>query len=307
MQPNPFTNRSMITEEAAFVGRSREIANILNRLRSGSSVSLVGERRIGKSSLLKHLELTGNRRLQDEAAERYRFLYLDMHDARMRTPAYFAASVLHRLGLPNPSGLEKQPMVALANVLEERRDGNGALPILLLDEFEEITQHKDLFNDDFLEALRSFCNVRQLAIVTVSRHSLKQLSKSRSLTSPFFNIFTKVDVKEFIVDDKIDEVTEFIRRYWNETLPIAAQEEYRLRRYGKKHPLRLQIASYWILENRTLNYSRRKLKKTIRREFLDATFTPWEKFTAGLRKASIDPIVNFGKWAAELWIKSKKN
>ena len=307
MPANPFTHRGMIQEESAFVGRSREITNVLNRLRNGSSVSVVGERRIGKSSLLYHLYLSGNRRLEDASRERFRFLYLDMHDARMRTPAYFAASVLHHLDIPTEhTNLEKQPMVVLTNVLEDQRRQNRPMPILLLDEFEEITQHKDLFNDDFLEALRSFCNARLLAFVTVSRSSLKQLCKSRNLTSPFFNVFTKVELKEFVVDGKLDEVAEFAQCYWTGELSLAALEADWLRRFGKKHPMRLQIASYWILENRSLNHNRRALGKIVSREFLDLVFTPWEKFVGNARRFSIDPVLSFGKWLAELAVNAKK-
>ena len=52
---NPFTNRGMINKENEFVGREREISDILARIRNGNSVSVVVERRIGKSSLLYHL------------------------------------------------------------------------------------------------------------------------------------------------------------------------------------------------------------------------------------------------------------
>jgi len=307
MQTNPFTRRGMIQEESAFVGRSREIANVLNRLRNGSSVSLVGERRIGKSSLLYHLYLSGNRRLEDEAKTRHQFIYLDMHDARMRTPDYFVLSVLHHLDISaKPADLEKQPMVVLANALEDWHRENRAMPILLLDEFEEITQHKDLFNDSFLEALRSFCNARRLVFVTVSRRSLKQLCKSRNLTSPFFNVFTKVELNEFVVDGKLDEVTEFTQCYWSGGLSLTPIEEDQLRRFGKKHPMRLQIASYWIFENRSLNHSRRRLKKEINEEFLGAVFTRWEKLQNYMFSKTLDPIVNFGKWFAELVVNAKK-
>lgn len=62
---NPFTNRSMIKQENEFVGRERELTDILARIRNGNPVSVIGERRIGKSSLLYHLYLTGYRRLGD--------------------------------------------------------------------------------------------------------------------------------------------------------------------------------------------------------------------------------------------------
>jgi ABC-type phosphate/phosphonate transport system ATPase subunit len=75
---NPFTNRSTIRNEHDFVGREQEITNILSRVRNGDSVSVVGDQRIGKSSLLYHLFLTGNKRLDDAAKIRFKFIYLDL-------------------------------------------------------------------------------------------------------------------------------------------------------------------------------------------------------------------------------------
>jgi hypothetical protein len=54
------------------------------------SSSVVGERRIGESSLLYHLAQTGARRIEDG---RYRFFYLDMQDARFHTAGFFRATL----------------------------------------------------------------------------------------------------------------------------------------------------------------------------------------------------------------------
>ncbi len=70
---NPFTNRAMIKTEEEFAGRRQEVAQILNYVKKGTSVSVVGERRIGKSSLVYHLVLAGNRRLGDAEKQRYHF------------------------------------------------------------------------------------------------------------------------------------------------------------------------------------------------------------------------------------------
>ena len=58
MTTNPFTFGNPIRDPARFYGRKEEIRQILNRLRSSAheSTSIVGERRIGKTSLLKHLD-----------------------------------------------------------------------------------------------------------------------------------------------------------------------------------------------------------------------------------------------------------
>ena len=58
MSANPFTFGNPIRDPARFYGRVEDIRQIVNRLRSSAheSTSVVGERRIGKTSLLKHLD-----------------------------------------------------------------------------------------------------------------------------------------------------------------------------------------------------------------------------------------------------------
>jgi predicted AAA+ superfamily ATPase len=54
---NPFVPLSDIIEDMSLLfGREREIRRIFETLNSGSSVALIGERRIGKSSILKAIE-----------------------------------------------------------------------------------------------------------------------------------------------------------------------------------------------------------------------------------------------------------
>lgn len=93
--PSPFTNRGVITSPEDFFGRKIEINEVLTRLRTMQSTAVVGERRIGKSSLLYHLYQTGVRRLNNDA--RFRFLYLDLQDARYHTARGFLHTVLARL------------------------------------------------------------------------------------------------------------------------------------------------------------------------------------------------------------------
>ena len=52
---NPFSYGNPIRDPARFHGRQAELRQIVNRLRSSAreSTSIVGERRIGKTSLLK--------------------------------------------------------------------------------------------------------------------------------------------------------------------------------------------------------------------------------------------------------------
>jgi hypothetical protein len=52
---NPFFHRGAIRQAKDFHGRTSESREILGLLRNGQSVSLIGARRIGKSSLLIQL------------------------------------------------------------------------------------------------------------------------------------------------------------------------------------------------------------------------------------------------------------
>jgi AAA+ ATPase superfamily predicted ATPase len=56
---NPFICRGKIEAPNLFWGRSEEIRDIKTRLATMQSVSIVGERRIGKSSLLYHFYIKG--------------------------------------------------------------------------------------------------------------------------------------------------------------------------------------------------------------------------------------------------------
>src|SRR5215475_12123844 len=123
---NPFTNRGLITNPDEFFGREQEIGEIISRLRAMQSLSVVGERRIGKSSPLYHLYQTGRLRIADPA---YCFFYFDLPDARFHTAAGFLRAILQRLELesgavseglkqPGESDFEQRPFTRLAEYLD---------------------------------------------------------------------------------------------------------------------------------------------------------------------------------------------
>ncbi|HOT02427.1 MAG TPA: ATP-binding protein, partial [Acidobacteriota bacterium] len=57
MKQNPYLDRVAIRDIHRFFGRRREVTRIFSRIGAArpQSVSVVGERRIGKSSLLNHI------------------------------------------------------------------------------------------------------------------------------------------------------------------------------------------------------------------------------------------------------------
>ena len=98
--PTPFFFDGHITDPDQFVGRKaelRRIASLLETAHTGQmqSVSIVGERRIGKSSLLFHLKQTYPQWLSQPAC--YCFAYIDLQSARHDTLSDLLNGILKEL------------------------------------------------------------------------------------------------------------------------------------------------------------------------------------------------------------------
>src|SRR5258705_2838309 len=80
MPPNPYLNRVAIKDPAQFFGRTREVSKIFSRIGASrpQSLSVVGERRIGKSSLLNFVNDPQVRRRFLPRFEAYAFPFIDL-------------------------------------------------------------------------------------------------------------------------------------------------------------------------------------------------------------------------------------
>ena len=81
---NPYLNRVMVPRPEMFFGRRALVRRIMSRLsaQKPQSVSVVGERRIGKSSLLNFLRSPAARLEFLDAPEAFLFLFIDFQQAR---------------------------------------------------------------------------------------------------------------------------------------------------------------------------------------------------------------------------------
>jgi hypothetical protein len=80
VQSNPFTYGNPISDPRRFFGRAREVEQIFGRLRNEEfeSSSVVGDRRIGKTSLLNYLADPSIRAAHGLEPGRYNFFYVDL-------------------------------------------------------------------------------------------------------------------------------------------------------------------------------------------------------------------------------------
>ncbi|MFI0398434.1 MAG: AAA family ATPase [Thiolinea sp.] len=234
---NPFTIRGTIQNPAEFIGREEEIAHILSRIRTEQSCSVVGERRIGKSSLLYHLYQTGQQRLQDA---RFRFVYIELTAANAQTQVDFLQTVLKHLDLPTERIQEgnrpHRNLVAFDELLQEQSQRDDCCAVLCLDEFEALFANATEFNDLFFNHLRSMVNGRRVVLVTASREALEVYSVQEKLTSPFFNLLSVVELGDFS-----EQAIEAFLRHYQPQVQFTQQELEFIDRYAEPMPLKLQI------------------------------------------------------------------
>ena len=261
---NPFTNRGVITDPNDFFGREDQLNEIFTRLQGMQSCSVVGERGIGKSSLLYYLKQKG----AQELGEAYRFFYLDLQDALCHTATGFLQAVLSKVGgtVENIKADDtlNQNLIAFSDEID-KLERAGQRIVLCLDEFENAFKHREQFTEDFFDHMRSQLNIRKLACVTATQRPLQELSLEGKLTSPFYTLFTVVELKELTQV----EAQRFVEVHGEKVHFTDAESSLILTRCSElhqRHPLKLQIVGDWVIRNRQRQLSEQALTEEIAKE-----------------------------------------
>lgn len=213
MQLNPFLYGNPVHPNQ-LIGRRAILRRVVGRIvNQGQSTALVGEPRLGKTSLLHYLEAADKRAaLYGPAADRLHFCYIDSQTLPSGcTLAQFWDFALRTLKAAwvdpaptSPLAYAYQQSVAsghnifaLETLFQQLQRAERQL-VLLLDEFDLLVHHPLLSNAEFFGSLRSLASRSRgaLTLVIASRLSLAQLNaetqRYNPTGSPFFNIFAEV-------------------------------------------------------------------------------------------------------------------
>jgi DNA-binding CsgD family transcriptional regulator len=258
MHVNPFTYGNPISDAQRFTGRAREVEQIFSRLRNVEfeSSSLVGERRIGKTSLLNYIADPNVRRAHGLDPQESIFVYADLAllDATTTPPRlwqYLLRQIVPHLepdqaqilngALHDASSLDN---FTLAEIFD-RLDAQKRRVVLLLDEFENVTRNHS-FGPDFFYGLRSLAIHHHLALITSSRRELIELTHSDEIrSSPFFNIFANINVRLLTRPDAIMLISNALQ---NKEFRFTEAEIETLIRLAGTHPFFLQSAAHFLFQ-----------------------------------------------------------
>lgn len=216
--PNPFFYGTPI-DTKHFLNRQKTISRVVSRiLNGGQSTAIVGEPRMGKTSLLEYLASPEN--CNDLYSEQGNSLIFKIVDIQMLSGKFNQSEFWEQALVPIVEKIiEANPDTLLAKhyqLCRENQFGTFTLErffkqlqqdkwrlVLLMDEFDLLLHHPVLNSAEFFGSLRALVSrsCGALAVVIASRQSLATLNfKTQEFNptgSPYFNIFAEVNLGAF--------------------------------------------------------------------------------------------------------------
>ena len=255
---NPYTSRGALQDASMFIGREHELKELGTFIQGNQSVSIIGPRKIGKTSLMMHLMRAENLAALDLAAENI-FVYIDcqmLSDSQHNQVfAHFCTEMAAALRV---QGFEPEPSLKAAvstptrsafEIALRKLNQRGLRVVLLLDEFEQLTLNPYI-DVNLYNALRAAVGRLRLVFLTASSLPLIELTyperSQKILSSPFFNIFAPLFIG--LLSER--EARSLIRNPMSVAeITVSSQIEDFIYELVGGHPLALQIACYYAWES----------------------------------------------------------
>jgi uncharacterized protein len=254
-----------------FFGRDAAFRFIAGQLAQFSSVNIVGERRLGKTSLLNHLLAHQDTHLPAQPDLPPLLLARIDLQAGVTDAQRFYGAALHRLLglLPGDPGAEARELADLRARLETHpaadydqfrrtlgrlRDAEGirARPVLVVDEFERLLDGGFPY-PAFFDGARALITADLLAVVVASRRPLHEYfgdpPRPSSLTSSFPTYFVPYELP-LLAPAEVDALL-----LQPSDQPPTLSEVEEARRWAGGHPCHAQAAGQALYETKAEGYA----------------------------------------------------
>ena len=191
-----------INQHETFIGRRVLVNKIYARIGAGrpQSVSIVGDYKIGKSSLLWYLSHDNTKKAMLNEPDKYIFVSISCQALEPLTLKSLTSRIYQLSKKYITDSTEKETESVSYNYLKKMVESlhtQNKKIIFFFDDFNHVTQNP-AFPLEFFSFLRSLANNYNLAYVTTSYEDLQKLVISKDIgESPFFNIFTNMSLRGF--------------------------------------------------------------------------------------------------------------
>lgn len=287
---NPYTSTRGIENPEYFCGCEKEIERIYGNLLNPTpiSISVIGERRIGKTALLEYIsnpfsiEKIIREYGLDLDPRKFVFVYVDLQFAGSMNESEFWKFVLEETSekVKDNATLEENVKQFQGkndlkssdiNKLARKISSDGYRLIYLLDEFESLIGNESL-KICFYQGLRALA--KELSFVTATKKSLYDLTipkegvNKEDMGSEFFNIFNIPYIKlDLFNENDINKLMGLSDKYAD--ISLEEDKEFILR-MGGYHPFFTTIICNYILNARMTKYNLEEQDyKKFKKEFLE--------------------------------------
>ncbi|MFQ5420994.1 MAG: hypothetical protein ACE5EY_11615 [Anaerolineae bacterium] len=291
---NPYTYRNAVRDPHMFFGRTNTLSRLFALLANGQSVSIIGDRRIGKSSLLYCAALPDvQARISHYDFSAYLFVHIDLQGSIYREPSALLGHLLQQLSRQG-NGRVRLPLDSNVspNVFEEaifQLNQQGFTVVFLLDEFDCITLNEQL-DIAFFSFLRYMANNYNLCLMVVSHRRLADLCHTEIVDSPFFNIFAVISLDALDENAARDLITIPSQ---HAGYPLAADADWVLDLVGAQ-PFFLQIACFYLLDayRRSKTADLDQIEAQFYREAADHFAYAWEHAETAVRQSWLTDLAH---------------
>lgn len=262
---NPYQTQKPICDPRMFFGPASVLRKIFSALAINESISLVGLRHSGKTTLLCCMSQSiVQDRLEYDLRQHF-FVYIDVRNCLRKTCEDFfdfvseeiiASSHRHfEISFSSKTGEDK-----FIDILKHVR-AQGFHTVLLLDAFDDITRNQ-AFDPEFFMFLRAQASAGLVSYITASVLPLNQICHPAIQGSPFFNIFGVCQIKPLALEEARELVTipSLLAGY-----PFTKEEIEWVLKLSGRHPFFIQRVCYYLFEEksqqRTVEVSRKRIVK----------------------------------------------
>jgi hypothetical protein len=254
---SPFSPGIPLEAHQPIFGREDAFRFVSGELMRFKSVNLIGERRMGKTSLLKHLLGHRDKYLQsDKQQPPLALIPIDLQDNISKAEQFYGKALRGLLEtMPSQTGrqaleswrarLRDRPeatAIEFENVLKSLKESaSGRVrPVFLIDEFERVFERHLRAGfpfPDFYDGLRAQISANRVAMVLFTREKLINYFTQQSLTSTFPSYFQPFTLREL---EK--EAADALLLRQPSDQPLTTEQARQARSWAGLHPCRLQCA-----------------------------------------------------------------
>jgi AAA+ ATPase superfamily predicted ATPase len=247
-----------------FFGRQKLIDEINHRLKSGGSISLYGERKIGKTSLLKYFYQFAIREIPLPDVQQVILVFQTFAGKQDKSPGSFLKLLYDDLKrqMNLPEEIEKMDSIIFENLISSFYH-EGKRFIFFFDEIDAASGNNQ-FDHNFFSYLRSLAEMYKVQYITASRKSIKQLIKENNVVSPFNGLFSGNVFKLEVFAE--DDAYRFCEKLSKEAMAGDTISAASIIALAGGHPFLIRLAYYHAVNlimqsrNNRLDYDKLKLK-----------------------------------------------